>query len=161
MVSIDLKDAYLQIPIHPLSRKLLRFTAGGRAWQFKVFCFGLSTAPQVFTRVMVPVSSVLPQSAVRMLRYLDDWLILASSRNECCWARGKVLSLCQELGIAVLPRFILKIFSMFLNGYAPLVLSSLWVRLLLILNNFQYFLVGVLVFFVLPGRNQIPWDPLG
>ena len=31
MVSIDLKDAYLQIPIHPQSRRFLRFTAGGRA----------------------------------------------------------------------------------------------------------------------------------
>ena len=30
MVSIDLKDAYLQIPIHPASRRFLRFTAGGR-----------------------------------------------------------------------------------------------------------------------------------
>ena len=36
-----------------------------------------------------------------MLRYLDDWLILASSHKEACWARDKVLSLCQELGIVV------------------------------------------------------------
>ena len=36
-----------------------------------------------------------------MLRYLDDWLILASSREEACFARDKVLSLCQELGIVV------------------------------------------------------------
>ena len=89
MVSIDLKDAYLQIPIHPASRRFLRFTAGGKSWQFRVLCFGLSTAPQVFTRVMAPVS------------YLDDWLILASSQEEACWARDKVLSLCQELGIVV------------------------------------------------------------
>ena len=49
MVSIDLKDVYLQIPIHPASRRYLRFTAGGKTWQFRVLCFGLSTAPQVFT----------------------------------------------------------------------------------------------------------------
>ena len=36
MVSIDLKDAYLQIPIHPASRKFLRFTAGGKTWQFRL-----------------------------------------------------------------------------------------------------------------------------
>ena len=36
-----------------------------------------------------------------MLRFLDDWLILASSKEEACWARDKVLSLCQELGIVV------------------------------------------------------------
>ena len=101
MVSIDLKDAYLQIPIHPASRRFLRFTAGGKTWQFRVLCFGLSTAPQVFTRVMAPVSGFLHQLGIRMLRYLDDWLILASSQEEPCWARDKVLSLCQELGIVV------------------------------------------------------------
>ena len=50
MVSIDLKDAYLQIPIHPDSRKYLSFIAFEKVYQFKVLCFGLSTAPQVFTR---------------------------------------------------------------------------------------------------------------
>ena len=99
MVSIDLKGACLQIPIHPASRRYLRFTAGGRTWQFRVLCFVLSTAPQVFTRVMAPVSGFLHQLGVWMLRYLDDWLILASSREEPCWARDQVLSLCQELGI--------------------------------------------------------------
>ena len=70
-------------------------------WQFRVLCFGLSTAPQVFTHVMAPVSWFLHQLGIRMLRYLDDWLILASSKEEACWARDKVLSLCQELGIVV------------------------------------------------------------
>ena len=101
MVSIDLKDAYLQIPIHPVSRRYLRFTAGGKTWQFRVLGFGLSTALQVFTRVMAPVSGFLHQLGIRMLQYLDDWLILASSQEEACWARDKVLSLCQELGIVV------------------------------------------------------------
>ena len=59
MVSIDLKDAYLQILIHPASHRFLRFTAGGKTWQFRVLCFGLSTAPQVFTHVMAPVSGFL------------------------------------------------------------------------------------------------------
>ena len=101
MVSTNLKDAYLQIPIHPMSRRFLRFTAGGKTWQFRVLCFGLSTAPQVFTCVMAPVSGFLHQLGIRMLRYLDDWLILASSQEEACWARDKVLSLYQELGIVV------------------------------------------------------------
>ena len=101
MVSIDLKDAYLQIPIHPASRRFLRFTAGGKAWQFRILCFGLFTAPQVFTRVMAPVSGFLHQLGIRMLRYLDDWLILTLSQEEACWARVQVLSLCQELGIVV------------------------------------------------------------
>ena len=44
MVSVDLKDAYLQIPIHPASRRYLRFTAGGRTWQFRS---SVSVCPQL------------------------------------------------------------------------------------------------------------------
>ena len=50
LASLDLKDAYFQIPIHGSSRKLLRFMSEGTVYQFKALCFGLSTAPQVFTR---------------------------------------------------------------------------------------------------------------
>ena len=101
MVSVDLKDAYLQVPIHPNSRKYLRFVSPTGVFQFRSLCFGLTTAPQVFTRVMAPVSSILHSLGVRMLRYLDDWLIQASSREQCLWARDTVLSLCQELGVIV------------------------------------------------------------
>ena len=55
---------------------------GGKVYQFKVLCFGLSTAPQVFTRVMAPVSAILHRMGVRLRRYLDDWLLQASSREQ-------------------------------------------------------------------------------
>ena len=57
LASLDLKDAYFQIPIHRSSRKLLRFTSEGTVYQSQVLCFGLSTAPQVFTRVFAVVSA--------------------------------------------------------------------------------------------------------
>ena len=99
MFSIDLKDAYLRVPIYPNSRRYLRFVADGQAYQFKALCFGLSTAPQVFTRIMAPVSVILHNMGVRILRYVDDWL--ASSRVEALWARDKVLDICRQLGIVV------------------------------------------------------------
>ena len=67
MVSIDLKEAYLQIPVHPYSRKYLRFVAFGRVYQFRALCFGLASAPQVFTRVMAPVSSILHSMGIRLV----------------------------------------------------------------------------------------------
>ena len=66
MASIDLKGAYLQVPIHPESRPFLRFVAHGRAYQFTELCFGLSTAPQVFSRVMAPVSAILHSWGIPM-----------------------------------------------------------------------------------------------
>ena len=35
LASLDLKHAYFQIPIHPSSRKLLRFTSEGTVYQFR------------------------------------------------------------------------------------------------------------------------------
>ena len=72
MVSVGLKEAYLQVPIHPSSRKFLRFVAGGKAWMFRVLCFGFTMALQIFTRVMAPVSAFHHQLGIRVLRYLDD-----------------------------------------------------------------------------------------
>ena len=101
MISLDLEDAYLQVPIHPESRRYLRFTMGGVPYQFRVLCFGLTTAPQVFTRLMAPISAILHRYGIRMLRYLDDWLILAESRTTCIRARDRLLHLCEELGLQV------------------------------------------------------------
>ena len=103
MCSIDLKDAYFQIPIHPESIRFLRFVTEIGVFQFRVLCFGLSTAPQVFTRVMAPVSAILHQQGIRMLRYLDDWVILASSQEDCLKARDTLLSLCKDLNIIFNP----------------------------------------------------------
>ena len=101
MISLDLQDAYLQVPIHPESRRYLCFTMGGVPYQFRVLCFGLTTAPQVFTRLMAPISAILHRYGIRMLRYLDDWLILAESRTTCIRARDRLLHLCEELGLQV------------------------------------------------------------
>ena len=97
MFSIVLKDACLQVPIHQESREYLRFVAFNKVFQFRVLCFGLSTAPQIFT--MAPVSAVLHRLGVRILRYLDSGLVLASSRVEALRARDIILNLYQDLGI--------------------------------------------------------------
>ena len=104
MASIDLKEAYLQVPIHPSSRHLLRFVFRSKVYQFKALCFGLSAAPQVFTRVMAPVSAILHSMGIRMRRYLDDWLVQSSSRASLVRDLQSVLLLCHELGIVVNPQ---------------------------------------------------------
>ena len=101
LASLDLKDAYFQIPIHGSSRKLLRFMSEGTVYQFKALCFGLSTAPQVFTRVFAAVSAWAHARGIRLLRYLDDWLVLSSSEKKAKESIRELLSLCRILGIVI------------------------------------------------------------
>ena len=54
---IDLQDAYFHLPIHPSSRKYLRFAFENKVYQFRVLPFGLNTAPQVFPPSLVHVSN--------------------------------------------------------------------------------------------------------
>ena len=99
MILVDLQDAYLQVPVHPESRRYLRFCLCSQTFQFQVLCFGLSSALQVFTRVMAPISSIMHRYGYRILRYLDNWLVLGSSLQEITRARDFLLWLCRELGV--------------------------------------------------------------
>ena len=72
---IDLQDAYFHVPIHPSSRKYLRFAFENKVYQFQVLPFGLNTAPQVFTRLGHTVSAYLHRQGISVIPYLDDWLV--------------------------------------------------------------------------------------
>ena len=101
MVSLDLQDAYLQVPVHPSSRRYLRFCVRDAVFQFRALCFGLSSAPQVFTRVMAAISSIMHRHGFRLLRYLDDCLVLDSTFQELVSARDFLLWPCHLLGVIV------------------------------------------------------------
>ena len=47
------------------------------------------------------VSAIMHRHGFRILRYLNDWLVLASTFQESVWARDFLLWLCQRLGIRV------------------------------------------------------------
>ncbi len=69
MTSIDLSDAYFHIPIHYTSRKYLRFVFKGTVYQFRALCFGLSTAPMIFTQVMKPIAYMAHREGIRLHQY--------------------------------------------------------------------------------------------
>ena len=99
LVSLDLKDAYLHVPIHPEDRRFLRFSIHGRQYQWKVLVFGLSTSPRVFTKVMAPIVSYLRSHQVYVYPYLDDWLVRAASIQEVIRSRDLVLQVIQRVGL--------------------------------------------------------------
>ena len=82
LVKLDLKDAYLSVPIHVSHQKFLRFRWESKEWQFQALPFGLSSAPYIFTKVMKPVVATMRQLGIRLILYLDDMLIMDQDKNR-------------------------------------------------------------------------------
>ena len=100
-VSLDLQDAYFHVPIHPTSRDLLGFTVLGKTFRYRVLPFGLSPAPRVFTRVVGALAAFLREQGLRLHVYLDDWLLVASSRDLLLQQLEVLLRWTQSLGFMV------------------------------------------------------------
>ncbi len=98
-VTIDLKDAYFHIQVVQRHRRFLRFAFGGKAYQYKVLPFGLALAPRTFTKCMDAALAPLRLQGIRVLNYLDDWLILAHSRELVSCHRDIVLGHIHSLGL--------------------------------------------------------------
>ena len=96
--SIDLSDAYLHIPIHPNSRKYLRFCYKSQVFQFTSLPFRLATVPQVFTMIVKEVKLMALSRGLRIHQYLDDWLIRSQSQEEAQVNTQAVVDLTQSLG---------------------------------------------------------------
>ena len=98
VTSLDFSDAYFHIPIHPRSRKYMRFFLKKRAYQFTALPFGLATVPLKFTKVVKEVKLMAQNRGIRIHQYLDDWLLRAPSREIGLCHTQVLLSLCRELG---------------------------------------------------------------
>lgn len=83
MATIDLKDAYLHIPINHKHKHLLRFVIHQNHYQFTVLAFGPNSASRVFTKCLATVAEHLCRQEIHVYPYLDDWLVKASSYREC------------------------------------------------------------------------------
>ena len=101
LTSLDLKDAYFHIGIHPADRRYLRFCHNGTSWQFTVLPFGLSTSPRVFTKILKPVLAYAHLHRVKLHMYLDDWLLNPGTRQEAHEQTSWLRSLCQKLGLVI------------------------------------------------------------
>ena len=84
MVKLDLKDAYLTIPMAQESQNLLTFKVGHthKLMQFQCLPIGLCTALFAFSKVTKPVTQFLRQLGIHLIIYLDDLLLAAPSRER-------------------------------------------------------------------------------
>ena len=97
--SIDLKDAFFQVPVHPKSRKFLRFLFQGEVYQYRVLPFGMAPSPYVFTRVVIQVKELLQRQGHQLFQFLDDWLGQSPERSLAAQRASASVELCQKLGL--------------------------------------------------------------
>lgn len=101
MVRLDLKDAYLTVPINLQDQKFLQFVWRGRKFQFVSLPFGLSSAPRIFTKLLRPVVAYLRSQGIRLIIYLDDLLLLNRSKIKLHADLDLTVSLLQGLGFVI------------------------------------------------------------
>ena len=99
--SIDLQDAYWHVPVHPHFRRFLGFRLGKKKYRFRCLPFGLNIAPRIFTKLGKAVLKELRLKGIRVLAYLDDWLIWGESKEECERATKIVLKVLAKRGFLV------------------------------------------------------------
>ncbi|KAK7921774.1 hypothetical protein WMY93_008676 [Mugilogobius chulae] len=99
--TVDLRDAYFHVPIDPAHRRYLRFAFNGMAYEYNVLPFGLSLSPRTFTKCMDAALSLLRRRGIRVLNYLDDWLVCAPSLGMAHDHTAVVLAHLASLGLHV------------------------------------------------------------
>ena len=73
----------------------------GQAYEYQALCFGISSAPRLFTKVLQPVVTSLRLEGVTCSFYLDDGLVVGSSREECAHGVRLLLQRLRDCGFAV------------------------------------------------------------
>lgn len=101
LVTLDLTDAFHLVSVHEADRMFLRFEFLGQLYEFTCVPFGLCTAPYVFTKIMKPVVYLLRLLGLVLIIYLDDFLILAETYQECLRRLNIVVFILENLGFII------------------------------------------------------------
>ena len=83
MASIDLKDAYYCIAVHPEDRKFLRFTWNKQLYEFTCFPNGLACCPRLFTKLFKAPLATLHRQGHISSSYIDDLYLQGNTYNQC------------------------------------------------------------------------------
>ena len=106
MSVIDIKSAYRAVPIRADHRTYVGFKweIGGRERTFvdNRLCFGLRLGPSYFNLISSFIYDTLTNVfSIRVVNYLDDFIVIAPSHEECMFAQSRVVDLLRFLGFHV------------------------------------------------------------
>lgn len=100
-ISLDLKDAYMPIPIFKGHKQFFRFCIQGRVYQFTCLCFGPSMTPCAFTKIVSVVAAYLRMQNMRLAIYLDDWFLVNQIKKWLLLDKNRALNLLVDLGFMI------------------------------------------------------------
>uniref|UniRef100_A0A2A4K1K2 Reverse transcriptase domain-containing protein n=1 Tax=Heliothis virescens TaxID=7102 RepID=A0A2A4K1K2_HELVI len=98
LIKIDISQAYFHIPVANRHRRFLSIVYQKKVFQFTCLPFGLSTAPLTFARVSNWIASRLRQMNIRVIVYLDDFLIANQDPIKLQKDAFKTVQFLQKLG---------------------------------------------------------------
>ena len=101
MTKLDLRVSCLTVPVDKKLRIYLWFIWKGVLYQFTCLPFGLSSLGSIFTKAMEPVIAFLRAMGIRLLIFLDDILIMASSHNLAMQHTKLVIQVLSSLGFVI------------------------------------------------------------
>jgi hypothetical protein len=98
---MDLKDAYVVVPIHQDSRRYLSFRHKGTIYRYKTLPFGMAVSPRIFSKMMRHAMTPLRKMGIRLVYYLDDICILAKTKQQMDQQTQLVMNHLQQLGFII------------------------------------------------------------
>ena len=101
MISIDLTQAFYHVPVSSYYRRFFAFDFMGKRYCFKCLPFGLTASSRIFTKVLRPIIKLARCRGIRIVAYLDDILIITSSREQTVQHATYLISVLQRLGFTI------------------------------------------------------------
>ena len=98
---VDLKNAYFHLELHPNLKDYVCLDVGGVLYRFEASCFGLSTLPELFMKLMKVFLRKWRLQGFQVFVYLDDILLIASSRAQLQTHLQVVRTDLQDAGMVV------------------------------------------------------------
>ena len=96
-LSVDLREFFHQLGLHPVTRKWTRFHCPDRRrLQWRVLPFGLAHAPLWVTKLLAPAFKALRMLGVRIVGYIDDILVMASTPHQAAAHLALALHIFQD-----------------------------------------------------------------
>ncbi|CAK1540027.1 unnamed protein product [Leptosia nina] len=98
MVKLDISQAYYHVPISVKHRCFLRVSYKGRLLQMTCLPFGLAIAPKMFASVTNWTAELLRRQGLRVIVFLDDYLLVHQDREVLQAQVHKAMQFLQNLG---------------------------------------------------------------